>query len=131
MSWTPNEREIQTVLALEASKRYEHWVKKVAAWQEVWGLWQEGGWASAGDDTGRELIPVWPHSAYAAVCAEGSWSGYIPKVIPLDDWLNRWIPGMERDKLLVAVFPTPQGKGVPIEPRRLEQDLRNELSNYE
>ena len=131
MSWTPNENEIQAVLSLEASKRYEHWIKKVADQEEVWSLWHEGGWALAGDDLGRQLVPVWPHSRYAALCAEGAWAGYQPKAITLDAWLDRWIPGIERDQRIVAVFPTPKEKGVPIEPRLLELDLRNELSNYE
>ncbi len=131
MSWTPSEKEVQAVLALEASKRYEHWIKKVADQQEVWSLWQEGGWALAGDDAGRQLVPVWPHSRYAALCAEGAWLGYQPKAITLDSWLDRWLPGMERDQRLVAVFPAPNDKEVTIEPRRLEQVLRTELSNYE
>jgi len=131
MSWTPNEREIEAVLSLEASKRYEHWIKKVADQEEVWSLWQEGGWALAGNDAGRQFVPVWPDSRYAALCAEGVWAGYQPKAIALDAWLDRWIPGMERDQRLVAVFPTPNDKGVPIDPRQLERDLREELSNYE
>ncbi|HNU53182.1 MAG TPA: DUF2750 domain-containing protein [Verrucomicrobiota bacterium] len=118
-------------MSLEASKRYEHWIKKVADQEEVWGLWQEGGWALAGDEAGRGLVPVWPHPRYAALCADGVWAGYRPKAIALDAWLDRWIRGMERDHRLVAVFPTPNDKGVPIEPRRLERDLRNELANYE
>lgn len=131
MSWIPTEKEIEAVLSLEASKRYEHWIKRVADQQEVWSLWQEGGWALAGDDAGRQFVPVWPHSRYATVCAEGVWAGYQPKAIPLDAWLDRWIPGMERDQRLVAVFPTPKDKGVPRDPRELERDLREELSNYE
>jgi hypothetical protein len=38
---------------------------------------------------------------------------------------------MEKDTRLVAVFPTPQDKGVAVEPRRFEADLREELSQYE
>lgn len=131
MSWTPNEKEIQAVVSLAAAKRYEYWIKKVADDEQVWSLGQKDGWALVGDDAGRELVPVWPHSKYAALCAKGIWDGYEPKVITLDDWLDRWVPGMERDGRLVAVFPTPDGNGAVVDPRRLEQDLRDELAKYE
>ena len=131
MNWLPNESEIKSVLLLKAPQRYVHWIKKVADEQQLWSLWQEGGWALAGDTTGRQLVPVWPHSKYAELCAEGPWAGYQPRSIALDAWLNRWIPGMEEDQRLVAVFPTPSDKGICVEPERLEQDLRAELANYE
>ena len=131
MGWTPNEQEIDAVLSLEASKRYQHWLKKVADQEEVWSLWHEGGWALVGDDARNQLVPVWPHSLYAARCAAGAWAGYEPKAIPLEAWLNRWIPGIERDHRRIAVFPTPNDRGVSIEPKRLERDLRSELSHYE
>ncbi len=131
MSWTPNEKEIEAVLELEGPKRYAHWIKKVADQQEVWSLWHECGWALAGDDAGHELVPVWPHSKYAILSAVGVWADYEAKSIPLEAWLTRWIEGIERDHRLVAVFPTPKDKGVVAEPRRLERDLRKELSQYE
>src|SRR5215510_1212388 len=110
MSWVPNEKEIKAVLSLDAPKRYDYWIKKVADQDEVWSLLQDGGWALAGSDDGRQLVPVWPHLKYAALCANGAWAGYEPKAISLETWLNRWIPGMERDNRRVAVFPTPNDK---------------------
>lgn len=131
MSWTPNEVEMEAVLSMEASERYRHWIKKVADQGAVWSLWKEGGWALAGDDSGRELVPAWPHSRYAILCAAEAWAGFEPQAIALDVWLDHWLPGIERDRRLVAVFPTPNDQGLVIEPRRLEQDLRLELANYE
>lgn len=131
MSWIPNQKEINAVLSLKASERYEYWIKKVADQEEVWSLWQVGGWALAGGDAERQFVPVWPHSEYAALCAGGVWAGYQPKAIAVAAWLDRWIPGMERDQRLVAVFPTPNDMGVAIDPRQLERDLREEMANYE
>jgi len=131
MSWIPNNIEIKAVLVLGPSERYAYWVKKVADQHQVWSLWQEGGWALTGDAMNCILVPVWPHFKYAELCAEGAWAGYQPRSIPLEDWLNRWIPGMQQDRRQVAVFPTISDKGICVEPKRLEQDLCNELSNYE
>ena len=131
MTWRPTDKEIASVLQLDGPRRYSYWVKKVADQQEVWSLWQESGWALAGDDQGRQLIPVWPHERFAGLCAHDIWAGYVPKRVELDVWIERWIPGMERDGRLVAVFPTPGDRGVAVEPAKLGDDLREELTNYE
>ena len=80
MVWIPKEEEIVAVLQLDGPARYEYWIKKVADQQEIWSLWQQGGWALAGDDAGRILAPVWPHAKYASLCATGLWKGYVPKL---------------------------------------------------
>jgi hypothetical protein len=131
MAWTPTKTEIAAVLQLDAPKRYSYWVKKTADQQVVWSLWQQDGWALAGDDQGHELVPVWPHEKFAGLCSRDVWAGYLPKPVDLDIWIERWIPGMERDSRLVAVFPTPEDRGVIVEPAKVADDLREELANYE
>jgi hypothetical protein len=131
MGWVLRDNEIESVILLDGPKRYGYCVKKIADQQQLWGLRQEDGWALAVDDAGHELLPVWPHEKFALLCATGIWAGHQPKAIDLDDWLERWTPGMNKDGRLVAVFPTPQDKGVAVDPRRLEVDLREELSQYE
>lgn len=130
MNWTPTEKEIRAVVALPGPKRYEYWIKKVADQQQLWSLWK-GEWALAGDNLGHELVPVWPHPKYAALCATEQWANNVPKVIELKAWFERWIPGIEKDARLIAIFPTPTEKGTLVDPRRLESDLREELSQYE
>ncbi len=131
MAWLLNDKEIEAVLVLDGTKRYAHLIQKVADQEEIWSLWQEGGWALASDQEGHQLMPVWPHSKYATLCAKRVWADYQPKSISLDDLLSRWIFGMQRDRLLVAVFPTPQDKGVVVDPNRFEKNLREALSQYE
>jgi len=129
--WTPQEKEIASVLQLTGPKRYAYWVKKVADEELVWSLWQESGWVLAADNEGRQLVPVWPHEKYAELCAHDSWAGCVPRPIELNVWMERWIPGVEREGTLVAVFSTPDCSGVVVEPSRLDADLREELTNYE
>jgi hypothetical protein len=130
MAWEPNDREITSVLNLEGAERYSYFVKRVADQQELWSLWGDG-WVLTSDDSGRELIPVWPHSKYAALCAKGKWEGNVPKIIELEAWMERWVEGAKRDRRLVAVFPTPENRGIAVEPDRLAFDLELELANYE
>ena len=130
MPWTPNDHELQSVLGLAGPDRYTHFVKKIADQQELWSLWNHG-WVLASDDSGRELIPVWPNEKYAALCSEGRWAGSVPKLIELGAWMDRWIGGAKRDGRLIAVFPTTESRGVVVEPDQLATDIELELSKYE
>jgi hypothetical protein len=118
--------EIVATVALSGSKRYEYWIRQVVAQQQVWSLWQDG-WSLAGDDSGNELVPVWPHSVYAEFCATAEWGKYIPKVIDWVSWLEKWLPGIEKDNRRIAVFPIPNNRGVVVEAKRLKFDLEKEL----
>jgi len=129
MTWTPSEKEIAAILASSAPKRYEHFIKRAADTESIWSL-EHNGWAFLGDDKGHECIPVWPHSKYASLCAIGSWAHFQPQSIDMDAWLSNWIPGIAKDHRFIAVFPTPEYKGVVVEPKQLESDLRRELSKY-
>jgi hypothetical protein len=129
--WTPNNKEIVSVLTLSPSERYKYFVKKVADENTVWSLRHADGWALASNDEGASLVPVWPHPSYAEICAGGNWADYGAVEIPLSVWLDRWIPGMLKDARQVAVFPTDKNQGIAIGPKRLDADLREELSYLE
>ncbi len=130
MTWKLREKEFAAVSALDPPRRYAHFIKRVAAWEEVWSLRSDQGWVMSGDDDGHEAVPVWPHSQYAAACATGHWAGSEPESIDLDEWMQYWLPGIERDGLLIGVFLTPDNKGVVDTPARLRADLEQELAHY-
>ncbi len=129
MTRHPTEKEMAAVLRLAAAERYKHLIKKVADQEVIWSLWSEG-WALMGDDSGRQVMPIWPHAPYASACAKGDWHGYESRQINLYDWMERWLPGLKDDHRLVAVFPLPDGKAVTVEPDDLLRDLEEELQRY-
>ena len=131
MTWSLRDRELEAVLQLNAAKRYAYLIKKTIDQKRVWGLWRDEKWALGSDNAGQELIPVWPHEKYAALCVQGNWAGYQPRAIDITTWIEKWIPGMHRDNRSVAAFPTPCDKGVIIDPERMAVDMRQELSLYE
>lgn len=131
MTWRMGPQEFEAVIALAGPERYEYAVKKIADWQNVWGLHDENGWALAEDDEGTELLPVWPHPDLASACATGPWAGKVAQAIEASEWLEAWTPGLTGDGRGVAVFPTPDDTGVRVAPERLAADLGGELEKYE
>ena len=75
---------------------------------------------------GEELFPVWPHPDFAEAWAVDDWSDCQPKAIRLDIWLDRWIPGLERDNTLVTIFPVDE-EGTVMTPSEMEESLLIEL----
>ncbi|OCA85768.1 hypothetical protein A8F94_12915 [Bacillus sp. FJAT-27225] len=123
-----HKKEIETVFSLPAQERYKYFIKKIADYEEVWGL-NDGGWAVSEDDNGIKLLPFWPKREFAELSNIEDWSGYKPKKIDLDDFMFKWIPGMKRDGLKVSVFWN-NIDSIVISPDRLLEDIEEELENY-
>jgi hypothetical protein len=131
MSWELNDEEFQAVVSLPGARRYEYFIKRVAAQSELWGLHSEDGWVVAEDDDGTPHLPLWPHPRFAEVCASGEWADAHPASIDVDEWVVGWSANLERDGLSVAVFQTPDDQGVGVAPSRLKHDLDDELTQFE
>ena len=125
------DEEVAGVLKTDAPTRYSHFVGQVADWESVWGLRAPDGWVSVSDDSEVPMFPVWPHEIYARLLATGAWANATPTPIEVHEWLASWLPGLTADGSKVAVFPTPQGKGVVVEPARLAADIQDELDRIE
>ncbi len=127
-SYPLNRQQFQAVSALASHQRYRHFIGRVSDWQFVWGLSNEGGWVTASNSNGNPVSPFWPHPDYAIACAVGEWAGNSPESIDIQHFLSRWLPGMRKDGMLVAVFPTPTMQGIVVSPHQLQSDIEEELS---
>jgi hypothetical protein len=107
MAWILTEKEIEETLCADAAKRYEHFVLRVCETGKIWSLYKEG-WATLVDGD-KTLMPFWPHQTYAERFRTGDWLSYQAEAIDLSAFLERWIPGMQREGLEPAVFPVAGG----------------------
>lgn len=123
-------QKIRAVTSLAGPKRYSHFIKVAADLRSVWGLYKDG-WALSQDADGRSYFPVWPAEAYAVQCATSEWESYEPREIDLDDLVDELFPKLRSTRTGLAVFPTPDEKGVTPELEVVEADLRLELSRIE
>ena len=131
MAWEVNDEEFASVLALPANRRYGYFVKRAASHGEVWSLRGDGGWVVAADEQDNPHFPVWPHPRFAEACAEGPWDGEESVAVEIDEWVEAWLPKLDRDGMRIAVFQTPEDQGVGVAPLRLKRDLEDELSQFE
>lgn len=124
-----NQKQLESVIALPGPKRYQHFVKVVADWEEVWGLYQDG-WALAATDDDQNVFPLWPAKEYAQLCAAKEWEGYEPESFSLNIFMNELLPNLKDDGVLPGIFYTPSDNGVTPTVDQLLADLNEELENY-
>jgi hypothetical protein len=124
-----NKKQIEAVITLPGQKRYNSFIKIVADWEEVWGLYQNG-WALAATDDGKQVFPVWPAKEYAQLCTDKEWASYYPQSFSLEDFMGELLPNLKNDGVLPGVFYTPSDNGVTPTVDQLLADLNKELENY-
>jgi hypothetical protein len=124
-----NAKKIDAVTALPSIERYKYFVKVAADTQEVWGLYDRG-WAMASTESGEPAFPLWPSREFAEQCLAGAWKGFVPRSISLADLLNTLLPKLKVDRVLPAIFPSPQSKGVTPSLDDLVSALNSEMQRY-
>ena len=126
-----HDKHFEDLLNQRAPERYAYFIRQVADWEEVWTLRTAVGFCLMANDDVRELVPVWPHKRFAEACAVAEFAGAEAVPISLEQWIQRWLPGMQEDGRGVAVFPTPGGQGAIVEPNQMLTDLESECEQYE
>lgn len=121
--------EIKSGINLQESLRYQHFLKKVADWEQVWELF-ENGWAMAETSSKELVFPLWPAQEYATLCVADYWGKYIPKSFSGDDLLRERLPNLHKDGITAGVFYTPKDEGVVVDAMKLANDLKVELEKY-
>lgn len=123
--------QINAVVTLPGPKRYAHFIKRVADEKRVWGLYSDG-WALAGlNETEQTVFPVWPAKDYAELCIVGDWQGYEPRSIDLYEFMEDFIPDLEKQGILPCIFYLSNNQGVTPSIAQLLDDLNTELNRYE
>lgn len=123
-----NQEEFEAVVKLPANKRYEYFIKKVADYEIVWGLYEDG-WAISVDDEGNKLLPFWPNKEFAEHCAINEWASYSSEEIDLYEFINEFLPRLEEDGLKPSIFFNRDDSAV-LEVETLIEDLNSELEKY-
>ena len=77
------------------------------------------------------VLRVWPHPRFAGAVAKGSWDDAVLVAIDVDEWVEGWLPDLDRDGIRVAVFQTPDDEGVGVSAERLRRDLETEVEKLQ
>jgi hypothetical protein len=106
------------------TQRYQAFVREVALSQQVWGLLDAEGWISLRLDGDTACLPVWAQPQAAWSFAQGPRTGCTVGAIELPDFLDHWLPAMDRLGVQVAVHPADQAQVAPVTARVLAWHLQ-------
>ena len=126
-----NEKQFEAVLALDTFERYNHFVNKVADWEQLWSVKNDEGWLVPVAPEDFEYFPLWPHPEYAQKTTDINFPGHKAVEISTKELLEHWLPLFEQDKVKLAVFPNKEWSFWRIEPNDLKEELLNEMAQYE
>jgi hypothetical protein len=124
-----NQKELESVLKLDAPKRYNYFIKKVVDFEICYALFKDG-WIIVATSDNQIAFPLWPLQEYAEICKSGEWENAEIVAIPLDELINQLLPSLEKDNISTAIFYTPENKGVVVSCIQLKNDLREEIKKY-
>ncbi|PWK47273.1 DUF2750 domain-containing protein [Pleionea mediterranea] len=75
------------------------------------------------DNDNIDVMPFFSHEDFAQALCSDEWSIYQPHPIDLDDFIDNWLPGMQKDSLLVGVNWNSELEGLESEPLELSLEL--------
>lgn len=95
----------------------------------VWGLEHDEGWALAASVEYEDsyVMPFWSSEEAARACASEEWAEYRVSGLPLEDFIQQWLPGMQEDGYLVGTDWDVETAGPEIEPEELAEVLETAL----
>ena len=119
------EKMMRNLVAMSVDRRYEYFVSAVANNEEVWSI-------SVGEDawiifnnTGDEVMPLWPSEIAADRCMYPSHRamGARPQAIGLDAFLDGCIADMNGKGVRFGIFPVIGTDYLAVEPSFLEHEI--------
>lgn len=127
-----NQNKINNLINMNDEDRYNYFISKISDFEIVWELFDNGWAVLQSAETGGTNVPFWSEKEFAQICATGLWHNYSPKEITLEDFVDKWIPGMKADGRNVCVFmiPDSNNKCIVVDPGTLKDDIEKELENY-
>ena len=116
----------------QAASQYAAFARDVAEHGRVWTLRDDGGFPSPKTPDGNRAMPFWSSLSRVEriIATVTAYAGFQPFEISWDLFRDKWLPGLERDGLLVGVnWSGPRALGYDLAPKDVRARIEYELSN--
>lgn len=107
----------------------EAFYREVLRIRQVWAIRDEGGFPAPQTPEGRAM-PFWSARSRAVKVIENldAYNGFEPVQLALDEWRNRWLPGLAKDGIRVGLnWSGARAVGYDVDPRDVEHSLAARL----
>ena len=109
----------------KSESNYQRFIKQVLESGEVWGLRNGDDWAycPSNEYEDCDVLMFWSERADAQRHVQGEWAEHQPTAIPLDEFIDHWLQGMDEDGALVGPNWDADLSGLEMEPSEMEVEL--------
>ena len=111
----------------QAGAQASAFYREVALHGSVWSLRDAGGIPAPEGDAARSM-PFWSSRkrVETIIASVPAYAGFQPFQVPLQEFLERWLPGLERDGLKVGVNWTgTRAAGYDVEPGNVRAAIQH------
>lgn len=112
----------------QSSAQYYAFIKEITEHNKVWSIKDEQGFPSSTNLSGETAIPFWSLESRAKKIIESvpAYRKFQTKEILLEDFINRWLVGLEKDGLYVGVnWSGINATGYDLKPYQVLERIKN------
>lgn len=120
--------EMENLLSQPAEIRYQHFLDKVADWEEIWGVCDEQGWLVQVTTGQRRYITLWSHPALTDDAIKRHLPEAQAEEIDFELLLEQWLPLLKQEDINISIQPDRQWHGIIVSPDKFEEDLRRAIA---
>lgn len=126
-----NNKKLENILKLEPYKRYGHFIRKIADFEELWTIVDENGDYAISTVDDKTLISFWPEEEFIVSNLNDEWSDCKALKLSLDDLADEVLPYVAEHNHLINVFPINGRSGFIVDLIEFSRDFTEELKKYE
>lgn len=119
------------LLLSQSALQWSAFIKEIIKHRKVWTIKDDGGIPTSTNIDGETSVPFWSIKSKAEKIIEKvpAYSGFHLYEIKFDDFLNRWLKGLEKDGLYLGVnWSGKCATGYDIKPNEVLERIQYELS---
>jgi hypothetical protein len=101
-------------------------VSEVLTTDAVWAIRDASGFPTSTNASGETVMPFWSAESRARRIIDGveAYRGFQPVRLQLGEFISRWLPGLERDNLLVGLnWSGERATGYDLQPKAVKARL--------
>ncbi|MDR4886266.1 DUF2750 domain-containing protein [Fredinandcohnia sp. QZ13] len=115
----------------QSTAQWSAFIKEIIKHRKVWTIKDVSGIPTSTNIDGETSMPFWSLKSRAEQIIENvpAYSGFQPYEIKFDDFLNRWLKGLEKDGLYLGVnWSGKRATGYDMKPKEVLERIQNELN---
>jgi hypothetical protein len=106
--------------------------RQVAKERRVWTVMDSGGFPAPKTSSGERAQPFWSSLSRVEKIIQTvpDYAGFSPHEISWSDFVNKWVPGLAKDRIVVGVnWSGLRAVGYDVEPERVKISVEAQLES--